>query len=199
KRTVPFRLANSSPIQVVANDDTNTYNLLVLDRSNNVRMFTPGSFKFGSTDATLDYFTTANGTASFNGYVDLTQIAAPSNPAVGKFRLYADLGTGFLACINSSGASVLPSGGGGGSGTVTSVSVSTANGVSGSVVNPTTTPAITLTLGAITPTTVNGLTVTANGTNTLNIAAGKTVTHSATTTFAGTDSKTLTISNSGTL
>jgi len=41
-----------------------------------------------------------------------------------------------------------------GSGSVTSVSVVTANGVSGSVANPTTTPAITLTLGAITPTSV---------------------------------------------
>lgn len=39
-------------------------------------------------------------------------------------------------------------------GTVTSVSVTTANGVSGSVANPTTTPAITLTLGAITPSSV---------------------------------------------
>ena len=36
-------------------------------------------------------------------------------------------------------------------GTVTTVSVATANGVSGSVANATTTPAITLTLGAITP------------------------------------------------
>lgn len=43
----------------------------------------------------------------------------------------------------------------GGSGTVTTVSVVTANGVSGSVANATTTPAITLTLGAITPTSVN--------------------------------------------
>lgn len=40
------------------------------------------------------------------------------------------------------------------SGSVTTVSVVTANGVSGSVANPTTTPAITLTLGAITPTSV---------------------------------------------
>lgn len=42
----------------------------------------------------------------------------------------------------------------GGSGTVTTVSVVTANGVTGSVANATTTPAITLSLGAITPTTV---------------------------------------------
>jgi len=52
-----------------------------------------------------------------------------------------------------------------GTGTVTSVSVTTANGVSGSVATATTTPAITLTLGAITPTTVNGLTFTAQSGN----------------------------------
>jgi hypothetical protein len=39
-------------------------------------------------------------------------------------------------------------------GSVTSVSVTTANGVSGSVATATTTPAITLTLGAITPSSV---------------------------------------------
>lgn len=79
-----------------------------------------------------------------------------------------------------------------GVGTVTTVSVVTANGVSGSVATATTTPAITLTLGAITPTTVNGLTITANGTNTLNITAAKTlvVTHSLT--LSGTDSTVMT-------
>lgn len=41
-----------------------------------------------------------------------------------------------------------------GAGTVTTVSVVTANGVSGSVANPTTTPAITISLAAITPTTI---------------------------------------------
>jgi hypothetical protein len=47
-----------------------------------------------------------------------------------------------------------------GSGTVTDVSVVSANGISGSVATSTSTPAITLTLGAITPTTVNGVTIT---------------------------------------
>ena len=56
-----------------------------------------------------------------------------------------------------------------GSGTVTQVSVVTANGVSGSVATSTTTPAITLALGAITPTSV-----TASGA----ISAGATVTGS---------------------
>lgn len=55
----------------------------------------------------------------------------------------------------------------GGSGTVTSVSVTTANGVSGSVATATTTPAITLTLGAITPTTVNSVTISGSATPTL--------------------------------
>lgn len=49
-------------------------------------------------------------------------------------------------------------------GSVTSVSVVSANGVSGSVANPTTTPAITLTLGAITPTSV-AATGTISGSN----------------------------------
>jgi len=56
---------------------------------------------------------------------------------------------------------------GGGSGTVTSVSVTTANGVSGSVATATTTPAITLTLGAITPTSVNGITLSGTGGTTM--------------------------------
>ena len=47
----------------------------------------------------------------------------------------------------------------GGSGTVTSVSVTTANGVSGTVATATTTPAITLTLGAITPSSIVGPTI----------------------------------------
>ena len=55
------------------------------------------------------------------------------------------------------------------SGSVTSVSVVSANGVSGSVANPTTTPAITLTLGAITPSSVNGNTIT-TGTGTLTLS-----------------------------
>lgn len=53
-----------------------------------------------------------------------------------------------------------------GTGTVTSVSVTTANGVSGSVATPTSTPAITLSLGAITPTTVAigaGTAITSSG------------------------------------
>lgn len=78
-----------------------------------------------------------------------------------------------------------------GSGTVTSVSVVTANGISGSVATATTTPAITLTLGAITPTTVNGNTFT-TGTYTLTGQAGKTLTFNGSITLTGTDAQTYT-------
>lgn len=67
----------------------------------------------------------------------------------------------------TSGAIVTNGGGGeanvaiaGAGGTVTTVSVVTANGVSGSVANPTTTPAITLSLGAIAPTKITATIVT---------------------------------------
>lgn len=53
------------------------------------------------------------------------------------------------------------------SGTVTNVSVATANGVSGTVTNPTTTPDITLLLGSITPTSVNGVVLSGSATPTL--------------------------------
>lgn len=85
-----------------------------------------------------------------------------------------------------------------GSGTVTSVSVVTANGVSGSVATATTTPAITITLGAITPTTVNGLTITAT-TGTITLAAGKTLTVSNTLTFTGTDGSSVAFGTGGTV
>lgn len=56
-----------------------------------------------------------------------------------------------------------------GSGTVTNVSVVTANGVSGTVLNPTTTPAITITLGNITPTSVNTVVISGSSTPTLSV------------------------------
>lgn len=86
----------------------------------------------------------------------------------------------------------------GGSGTVTDVSVVTANGVSGSVATSTTTPAITLTLGAITPTTVNGLTITSS-TGTLTITNGKTLSVSNTLTFTGTDGSSVAFGTGGTV
>lgn len=90
--------------------------------------------------------------------------------------------------------------GGAGSGTVTSVSVVTANGISGTVATPTSTPAITLSLGAITPTSVNKVTITAPATgSTLTIADGKTLTVSNTLTFTGTDASSVAFGAGGTV
>ena len=100
--------------------------------------------------------------------------------------------------LTTNGSGVLSWEASGGSGTVTDVSVVTANGVSGSVATSTTTPAITLTLGAITPTTVNGNTIT-TGTGTLTLGAGKTLTASNTLTFTGTDGSSVAFGTGGTV
>jgi hypothetical protein len=72
-------------------------------------------------------------------------------------------GGGTANFLRSDGTWAIPSGTGG-AGTVTSVSVMTANGVSGTVATASSTPAITLTLGAITPTSI-AATGTVTGSN----------------------------------
>lgn len=69
-----------------------------------------------------------------------------------------------------------------GSGTVTDISIVSANGISGSVATSTSTPAITLSLGAITPTTVNGVTITNLLPKTTTSGAAQSPTASSTTT-----------------
>jgi hypothetical protein len=84
---------------------------------------------------------------------------------------------------------------GGGSGTVTSVSVVTANGVSGSVATSTTTPAITLTLGTITPSSV-AATGTVTGSNLSGTNTGdQTITLTGDVTGSGTGSFAATLAN----
>lgn len=132
---------------------------------------------------------TANGglTASPNPIISTGTISLDS-----KLSPLDTLGSALQSIRVNAGATALeyytPSSG---SGTVTSVSVTTANGVSGSVATATTTPAITLTLGAITPSTINGLTITSS-TGTLAVTNGKTLSISNTLTLAGTDSTTMT-------
>jgi len=71
-------------------------------------------------------------------------------------------GGGTIGFLRADGTFAVPSGTN--AGTVTSVSVAFANGVSGTVSTPNTTPAITLTLGAITPSSV-AATSTVTGSN----------------------------------
>lgn len=65
--------------------------------------------------------------------------------------VYAPDGSLYITLTDGAGNLASTSGG---SGTVSSVSVTTANGISGTVATSTTTPAISLTLGAITPSSV---------------------------------------------
>ena len=86
-----------------------------------------------------------------------------------------------------------------GSGTVASVSVATANGVSGTVANSTVNPIITLSLGDITPSTVNGLTLASQATG-FTVAGGtssRTLTVSGNANVSGTNTGDQTITLSG--
>jgi hypothetical protein len=129
-----------------------------------------------------------DGALRFQGF------AAPAVSTAGTGAIYFDSASNtFQISTNASAFAAM--------GTVTSVSVVTANGISGTVANSTTTPAITLTLGAITPSSVNGLTLTAGATG-WTIAGGtssKTLTLSNTLTLAGTDGSTINIGTGGTL
>lgn len=88
-------------------------------------------------------------------------------------------------------------------GTVTSVSVVTSAGVSGSVATATTTPAITFTLGAITPTsvaatgTVSGTNITTGGNVTGNAATATTLATARTIGISGAVTGTATSFNGG--
>lgn len=107
-----------------------------------------------------------------------TIVPLPIDPASGRLQVTA-LGTaaalivGTTTVTGAANGYVLYNNNGvlgaeaGGTGTVTSVSVTTANGVSGTVATATTTPAITLTLGAITPTSVNSVVISGSSTPTL--------------------------------
>ncbi len=58
-----------------------------------------------------------NGTTlGLSSYADLTEIAAPANPASGRERWFANSSTHLLSCLTSTGGNCVPSGGGGGGG-----------------------------------------------------------------------------------
>jgi hypothetical protein len=106
----------------------------------------------------LTGLTTSGGPITSSGTITLGGVVAVSAGGTGA--------TTEAAALTSLGAypASNPSGYTSNVGTVTSASVTTAAGVSGTVANPTTTPAITIVLGAITPTSVAS-TGTVTGTN----------------------------------
>ena len=98
------------------------------------------------------YFRREDGTKLNRYFIfDTTAELLTSTLIVGDLAYAVDTGVFYVADSPTSFSSINSAGT---PGTVTTVSVTTANGVSGSVANATTTPAITLSLGAITPTTI---------------------------------------------
>ena len=100
----------------------------------------------------------SGGPVTTSGTLTLGGTLALSNGGTGA--------TSAVAALTALGAypAANPSGYTSNAGTVTTASVTTANGVSGTVANPTTTPAITIVLGAIVPTSV-AASGTVTGTN----------------------------------
>ncbi len=113
---------------------------------NNVAVDVKGRVTFGSNVSylTANQTITISGDATGSGTTGIALTLANTGVAAGTYN-FATL------TVDAKGRITTASSGS----PVTSVSVVTANGVSGSVANPSTTPAITLTLGAITPTSVS--------------------------------------------
>lgn len=82
-----------------------------------------GAVTAQSGDYTAAQVTNAFDTSANNAigahYIDIASQPAPANPGANTARFYFDSGSGLLACLNSAGASCIPTSGGGGS--VTSV------------------------------------------------------------------------------
>ena len=117
----------------------------------------------GSTELELDVFASID--LVLHEHAASLTAPSPPNAAIALTKTQADL-------------LYMPIGGGGaGTGSVTTVSVVSANGVSGTVANPTSTPAITLALGAITPTSVTATGQVRGGTGVFDTSA--TITGSA--------------------
>lgn len=122
----------------------------------------------------------------------------PPAPTAGQILFYAKT-SGIFYSLNSSGVETPFSTGS--SGTVTDVSITSANGISGTVQNSTTTPAITLSLGDITPTSVaasgiisgSNFTGSSSGINT----GDQTITLTGDVTGSGTGSFATILANSG--
>lgn len=75
----------------------------------------------------------------------------------------------------------------GGTGTVTTVGVVNANGVSATITNPTTTPSMTFSLGNIIPATVNGVTLSGSSNPALAVAGTSSISGSHSGTSSGTN------------
>ena len=154
----------------------------VSNKSQNIVTDLASTVKYPSTKAVYDWATGAFAPGSGGTYEVPLTFVSPISRNVNTISLkgLTGFGTSYQAlCTNATTDGLEWRTFSSNPGTVTSVSVTSANGVSGSVSNPTSTPAITISLGVITPTSVNGLTLSS-------VATGFTI-------AGGTISKTLTV------
>lgn len=149
-----------------------------------------GAVTLTSGDVTGALGYTPTSITGFTGAQTPTQITAALNVFSSTLKGLAPLsGGGTTNFLRADGTWAAPPGT---TGTVTSVSGVTANGVSFSIANPTTTPAITVTLGAITPSsvaasgTVTGSNLSGTNTGDQTITLTGDVTGSGTGSFAAT-------------
>ena len=123
-------------------------NILKLTRNTNAY-----DWNFNIDGTSSDFYVTNNANATA---FSLTTAGAPYFASIPS---YGSAATNFVTSVSGQlqqrTAAQVRSDIGAGTGSVTTVSVTTANGVSGSVSNPTSTPAISLTLGDITPSSVS--------------------------------------------
>jgi len=133
--------------------------------------------------------TTSGGPITGSGTITLGGVLAVANGGTGAITEAAA-----LASLGAYPASN-PSGYTSNTGTVTSVSVTTSAGVSGTVANPTTTPAITVALGAITPTSVAASSTVTGSNLSGNNTGDQTITLTGDVTGSGTGSFSATIAN----
>ena len=106
---------------------------------------------------------TASQILSTDASKNLTSLAVATYPSLTELAFVKGVTSAIQTQINAKGA-----------GTVTAVSVASANGVSGSSSGGAT-PALTIALGAITPTTVNSVTISGSSTPTLAVTGTTTV------------------------
>lgn len=111
---------------------------------------------------------TASQILSTDASKNLTSLAVATYPSLTELAFVKGVTSAIQTQINAKGA-----------GTVTAVSVTSANGVSGSSSGGAT-PALTIALGAITPTTVNSVTISGSATPTLSVTGTTTVSGSNT-------------------